>query len=646
MLDSPVIEVAIGLTFVFLMLSLCATAVVEALVERRQWRGRLLHAKLRNLLGDDIVMHFYLERRVTDLATGVAPAGRRFEFFNKPWNLELPLKFTATSRREALQLAARMNAARLPSHIPEDVVADVFLDWLQGTGLPEGLRPGSTEPTQVPPRLAELWDRMNRRADGDQVRLRQELVAWFKNCTDRASGDFKRRIRLTLYLVGALLVVALNADTFRIATNLYQNPQLRSQLVAAAEHVNRTCTSGSLECAELRGSVNSAFRSTLDGTSTGIIGWQGWPERLTLTMLGGLVLTVLAIGLGADFWFGALKRIVSVRDANRAGAGGNEVSAQNISGSSSPASSHVESRAPLDIEAIEVAGIKGFQPYRFAESDVHAFWLAQFSSLAYSSETDLRGSRLMERHGLDVKAIEQKETQAFVFRNPNVCIVAFRGTEQKMEDFITDVDFIRQEAAWEPADPALKIHRGFRSALDAVWPELLDELREVQCPIWFTGHSLGGALAVLAGYRLHDCEPNGHTVAGVYTFGQPRVANTIWANGCSRELSQRIFRYVNSSDIVPLVPPSKVHEYQHVGHVRYFDASGRLHHERTLWERIAEQMIPVLGRVAAGDGDWVALAKKHTAQRIADHGMARYLECLERVEAVRALWRAPRQSAE
>ena len=645
MFDSPVIEVAIGLTFVFLVLSLCATAVVEALVEWRQWRGRLLHAKLGSLLGEDIVKHFYLERRVTDLATGTAPTGWRFDFFNRPWNVELPLKFTSTSRREALQLAARMNAARLPSYIPEDVVADVFLDWLQGTGLPEGLRPGSGELTPVPPRLAELWDRMNRRADGDQNRLRQELIAWFKNCTDRTSGDFKRRVRLTLYLVGALLVFTINADTFRIATNLYQNPQLRSQLVAAAEHVDRTCTSGSLECTELRGSVSSAFKSALDGTNAGIIGWQEWPERLTLTMLAGLVLTVLAIGLGADFWFGALKRVISVRDANRAGAGENNASPQNVSGPGTSAFSPVESRAPLDIEANEVAGIKGFQPYRFAESDVHAFWLAQFSSLAYSSAPDLSGSRLMERHGLDVKAIERNETQVFVFRGPKVCIVAFRGTEQKLEDFITDVDFIQQEATWGPAESLSKIHRGFRTALDAVWPDLLEELRDVQCPIWFTGHSLGGALAVLAGYRLHDCGTTGHTVAGVYTFGQPRVANMTWVNGCSRELSQRIFRYVNSSDIVPLVPPSSGLDYQHVGHVRYFDAAGRLHLERTLWERIAEQMIPILGRVAAGDKDWVDLVKKHTAQRIADHGMARYVECLERVEAVRALWRSPTPSS-
>ena len=71
MLGSTILEVAIGLTFIFLVLSLCATALVEGLVEWRQWRGRLLHAKLQNLLGAELCDVFYQDRRIADLASGV-----------------------------------------------------------------------------------------------------------------------------------------------------------------------------------------------------------------------------------------------------------------------------------------------------------------------------------------------------------------------------------------------------------------------------------------------------------------------------------------------------------------------------------------------------------------------------------------------
>jgi hypothetical protein len=95
---------------------------------------------------------------------------------------------------------------------------------------------------------------------------------------------------------------------------------------------------------------------------------------------------------------------------------------------------------------------------------------------------------------------------------------------------------------------------------------------------------------------------------------------------------------VNDNDIVPLVPPPLPIDYQHVGHARYFDGSGRLHRTRTVWERIAEQLTPALGVIAEGGKGWNEQAKAHVRDRFADHGMARYIECLERLDAVRSLW--------
>jgi hypothetical protein len=142
---------------------------------------------------------------------------------------------------------------------------------------------------------------------------------------------------------------------------------------------------------------------------------------------------------------------------------------------------------------------------------------------------------------------------------------------------------------------------------------------------------------VLAAYRLSRCEgPVTPTVGGVYTFGQPRVGNLDLARSCPAQLSQRVFRYVNASDIVPLVPPSRPVEYVHFGNVRYFDAAGCLHAERTLWERVASELTPALGELGR-NADWGKIAKQHLATRVADHAMARYVQCLERIDTVAAL---------
>ena len=76
-------------------------------------------------------------------------------------------------------------------------------------------------------------------------------------------------------------------------------------------------------------------------------------------------------------------------------------------------------------------------------------------------------------------------------------------------------------------------------------PEVKDESGE-PLPLFITGHSLGGALALLA-TKLLAPDING----ACYTFGAPRVANYEYFEN----LKTPVYRVVNSSDIVPRVPP-------------------------------------------------------------------------------------------
>jgi triacylglycerol lipase len=657
-MNMPIIEVAIGLTFMFLVLSFFATAIAEGLTEWRQWRGRLLHTKLETLLGSDLVAHLYSERRVADLASGVSaeisippdyakvfPENKRGRIADSLEFLKLKLRsgsFCETSLKQARQLADRINARRLPSHIPEGVFADVLLDWLQGISLPDALRPGVPNPQAVPYALAELWQRMNRRADGDQTALRSELVAWYQQVTERLTGEFKRQIRLVLYMVGFVIVLASNADSIKMVQTLYGNPQLRAQVAATAGEMVKACPQGVDSCHEYQRKLRDVLSRSSREASSELLGWRIDEDGNYWNLWSpvGWLLTILAIGMGADFWFRALKKLVSVKNAKaEPSPESGKLSAaegttpRNFSVGSSPAT-----HDPIDINVDRLAPLKGFQPLIFAESNVHAFWLAQFASLAYSTLDVLKNSDLLGLHQLEVRGIEKGSTQVFLFRGDQMLVVAFRGTEQLPEDWITDANVRPEQQPWNVKDASIFVHQGFQRALDLVWAELREELIKADRPIWFTGHSLGGALAVLAAYRLVHCEGDKiPTIGGVYTFGQPRVGNAALASSCSLQLSQRIFRYVNSSDIVPLVPPSKPIDYDHFGNARYFDAAGNLHRERTLWERVAEQLTPALRAVAADEANWGAIAREHLRQRVADHAMARYVQCLERIDSISLL---------
>ena len=154
-----------------------------------------------------------------------------------------------------------------------------------------------------------------------------------------------------------------------------------------------------------------------------------------------------------------------------------------------------------------------------------------------------------------MEVIDVAETQGFVCRRsagdePYV-VVAFRGTEKKVADWLTDADCKPE------VDGQKKVHRGFLKALtgnrdvsnrtvtDIVKLALQSEDAQ-GLPVFITGHSLGGALALLTTVLVAP-DVNG----ACYTFGAPRVANCEYF----RNLKTPVYRVVNSSDAVPRVPP-------------------------------------------------------------------------------------------
>jgi alpha-beta hydrolase superfamily lysophospholipase len=92
-------------------------------------------------------------------------------------------------------------------------------------------------------------------------------------------------------------------------------------------------------------------------------------------------------------------------------------------------------------------------------------------------------------------------------------------------------------------------------AIADIWEPLLKAVEAEQAKserrLWITGHSLGGALALLAAWRLRR---NFIEVHQVYTFGAPMIGNEHAAQGFQREFTNKIFRYVDHMDVVPLLP--------------------------------------------------------------------------------------------
>jgi triacylglycerol lipase len=225
-----------------------------------------------------------------------------------------------------------------------------------------------------------------------------------------------------------------------------------------------------------------------------------------------------------------------------------------------------------------------FNPNTTKWNPFNALGLAEAAQLAYRDQPTIVS--VLQQNGFpNARYIERRETQLFVASNDQMVVVAFRGTEPaKIKDWMTDADIV--------AVPATVgcVHDGFNRALGFVWDDLtatIQEFRSKAQSLWFTGHSLGAALACLAVSRfVFDLDK---PVSGLYTYGQPRVGDRDFARGFDVEFKSKTFRFINDADIVTRVPPRSL-GYSHVGRLLFFDKEGVLHNDDHFWQRFLQEV--------------------------------------------------------
>jgi len=129
-------------------------------------------------------------------------------------------------------------------------------------------------------------------------------------------------------------------------------------------------------------------------------------------------------------------------------------------------------------------------------------------------------------------------------------VVAFEGTNglDDIGDWFVNLDK-------EPAlIPAGHVHGGFLRAYNSVARQVHDALRMHRVThVWVTGHSLGGAMAVLCAIDL--IRQQEFAVRGVMTFGQPLLLEPACARVVNQLLAGRFLRFINEDDVVPRVAP-------------------------------------------------------------------------------------------
>jgi hypothetical protein len=331
MFGSTILDIAIGLIFVYLLLSLMCSAAKE-----------LIEGWVRHRASD-------LEQGVMDLLD------------NSKGGLG-----TAVLNHGLIK--GLVQQGKTPSYIPAQTFALALMDCVTPGGAQGALAPPGTVPPLPALRLDadNLASRTVSRAlvslidsaGADAAKVRENIETWFNTAMDRLSGRYKRRTQNVVFLLGMLLAGLMNVDSVKIADALSHDAALRNSLVAAAQEyvknppptvgqpvaVPPVATPAAPAPAPSPAAAAPAAKPAAPAPSApapapaktpaddikslsekigslGLpLGWKkdatSWTDPLELLQkILGLLITSLAITLGAPFWFDTLNRIINVRAA-------------------------------------------------------------------------------------------------------------------------------------------------------------------------------------------------------------------------------------------------------------------------------------------------------------------------------------------
>ncbi len=300
MFGSPVLEVIIGLVFIYLLFSLLSTVVNEIIASTARLRAKNLHKAIQRMLDDD---------------SGTGKFSKLSDtFYQHPM-----VKYLGSNPGKKPSYLEPHTFARVVSDIIQ-MGEDKTLDQKHRGELSRQL-----DAMAIPPETTTLLKSFALDANDDWEIFESKLESWFNETMERAKGWYNRKLKVITFFVGLLIAVSFNVDTIHIYDLLQENASVREELLqVAADYVSKEAEASPGTGNELQ-DVSSQLGSLLveqTGPKSQLLG-IGWNAkdpfdcesftRCLLLKIVGWLITALAISLGAPFWFDLLNKLIRLR---------------------------------------------------------------------------------------------------------------------------------------------------------------------------------------------------------------------------------------------------------------------------------------------------------------------------------------------
>ena len=369
-----VVDITLGLVFIYLILSLLASEIQEIIATLLQWRAKHLRTSIELLLSGGS------ESGKSDIINAIQLVQKLYNdplinTLNHQAKGKIEKHFQKITKNPDKRILEKQSG---PSYLPSETFATTLLDTLKIPQLINHVKHPSEEsktnlhmilasykelkkcindptsasytkiqeiygeidqkfidfvnnelPDEVPNNLIKSLSVIAQRSRikiGDLTeeanQFKNEVETWFDRSMDRASGVYKRNAKGVAILIGISVAFLTNTDTFHLVKRLSEDSVIRSTITQSAsqriDYINDEAARRNIE--------------KLLGNASIPIGWQNINQQFELLdtaksnrvyirisqvfkLICGWIVSGFAIAMGAPFWFDILNKVINVRNA-------------------------------------------------------------------------------------------------------------------------------------------------------------------------------------------------------------------------------------------------------------------------------------------------------------------------------------------
>lgn len=341
----PILDLVAGIIFIYFLLSIISSSAVEMVMTAFKLRGKMLGKWLKEIFNLDVTLpdgtKQKLGRAIMDhcSVTGLSKSGKAPSYIDaKNFTSAFLEKITYDPENKhgiAMDLDSIIESIKKSESLPHSLQRVLLTYAYEARDKYAAISKATV--TEVTSIMSEV------------DLFKQKIERWFDTNMDRVSGSLKiKYIRPLTLMIGMIAVVLLNADSIAIAKYLYSNPEARANMAAQAYNAptdsvfqkqvanikagTDTSKNDSITLQQIKDTL-IAQRASIIKTkavlqSSGLpLGWNKdelrdpvtlrYSFKLIVSKITGLLATILAVMMGAPFWFDVLNKISNMRSAGK-----------------------------------------------------------------------------------------------------------------------------------------------------------------------------------------------------------------------------------------------------------------------------------------------------------------------------------------